>query len=107
MDIEAIRALLAQLGQQQQQPQGAPPSMGMGMPPPPMPMGMPPSDGMNPGMDSAGLLPDSKPLGGFSPANGMDPSLDGDMDNAMPTDQSFEEILQMLNARAMPPMPMP
>lgn len=103
MDIEAIRAMLAQVGQQQQ-PQGAPPSMGM--PPPPPPMEMPPSGGMDPELEGAGMLPDSGPLGGFSPANGMDPELDGDMDNSMPTDQSFEEIMQMLNARAMPPMPM-
>lgn len=64
---------------------------------------------MDPGMGDSGMhpgmLPNSRLLGGPSPANGMDPNVDGDMDNAMPTDQSFEQIMQMLNARALPPMP--
>lgn len=60
---------------------------------------------MDPDMDGAGMLPDSKLLGGFSPANGMDPDVDGDMDNSMPTDQSFEEIMRLLSANAAPPPP--
>lgn len=79
--------------------------MGMGMPDG-MPPGMPPSGMMDP---SAGMDPDmdgASMLGGASSANGgMDPDMDGDVDTSATPDQSFEQIMQMLNARALPPMP--